>query len=128
MKPEGSLGGHLTYSQNLIDSGVRGLRSGRESYLKGQSLCDALGDFARHSLGFAVLGAIAGFIPLSLRATHARVQRRMAWGGMGCAIGFCAGFVWQTRQLTGSMARGALRKMEAASDEHWLERHPIDYA
>ena len=29
MKPEGSLGGHLTYSQNLIDSGVRGLRSGK---------------------------------------------------------------------------------------------------
>jgi hypothetical protein len=47
---------------------------------------------------------------------------------LGSAIGFCAGFAWGTRELTGSMGRASLKQMGAVRDQHWLERHPIDYA
>jgi hypothetical protein len=128
MEPRGSLGDHLTYSRSLIDSGIAGLRSGCETYLKGRSLPTAVGDPACHSLVFAALGAIAGLIPLFSGTKRGRAQRSLGYGALGCGIGFCAAFVWQTRQLTSSMARGAKKKMELTSDEHWLERHPIDYA
>ncbi len=128
MDPRGCLGGQLTYSRSLIDSGMTGLRSGCESYLKGRSLPSAFGDPACRSLVFAALGTIVGLIPMFSGGKRERLQRSLGYGALGCGIGFCAAFVWQTRQLTSSMARGAMKKIEATSDEHWLEHHPIDYA
>lgn len=128
MDARGCLGGQLTYSRSLIDSGMTGLRSGCESYLEGRSLPSAVGDTACRSLAFAALGTIVGLIPAFSGTRRERLQRSLSYGALGCGIGFCAAFAWQTRQLTSSMARGAVKKIEAASDEHWLERHPIDYA
>ena len=128
MGSKGSLGGNLVYSRTLIDSAMSGLRSGCESYLKGRSLPAACGDPACRSLAFAALGTIAGLIPLFSASGRRRAQRSLGYGVAGCAIGFCAAFAWQTRQLTSSMAHAAIKKIAATSDEHWLERHPIDYA
>jgi len=44
------------------------------------------------------------------------------------AIGFGASLAWQTRRLARSITRGALRNVSRVRDEHWLEKHPIDYA
>jgi len=52
----------------------------------------------------------------------------MAFGLLGGAIGFGAGVVWQDRCLAASVARGALRNIGRVRDQHWLDRHPIDYA
>jgi hypothetical protein len=52
----------------------------------------------------------------------------MAPGLLGGVIGFGASMVWQNRFLAASVAGGALRKISRARDEHWLQRHPIDYA
>lgn len=128
METRGALGGHLTYSRSLLDSGMSGLRSGCDSYLKGRSLPVAFGDPACHSFMFGALGTIAGLIPLFSGTGRERAQRSLVYAAAGCAIGFCAAFVWETRQFTSSMARGAMKKIAATSDEHWLERHPIDYA
>jgi hypothetical protein len=35
---------------------------------------------------------------------------------------------WESRRLTVSVGDGALRNMGRVRDEHWLDRHPIDYA
>jgi hypothetical protein len=35
---------------------------------------------------------------------------------------------WESRYLARSIGRSALRGMERAREEHWLENHPIDYA
>jgi hypothetical protein len=43
-------------------------------------------------------------------------------------IGFAAGFAWKTRDLTESMGRSAAKQMGVVRDQHWLDRHPIDYA
>ena len=128
MEPRGSLGSCLTYSRVLIDSGMSGLRSGCESYLKGRTLTAAFGDPACRSLVFGALGTIAGLIPLFSGTRRERARRSLGYAAAGCAIGFCAAFAWQTRKLTSNMARGARKKIEATSNEHWLERHPIDYA
>jgi hypothetical protein len=52
----------------------------------------------------------------------------LSLGLLGGAIGFGAALVWQSRCLAASVAHGAFRNMGRVRDEHWLERHPIDYA
>jgi hypothetical protein len=52
----------------------------------------------------------------------------LAFSLLGCAIGFGAGVFWENRGLAAGVADGALRNIDKARDEHWLEKHPIDYA
>jgi hypothetical protein len=47
---------------------------------------------------------------------------------LGAFLGLTAGLLWETRFLTVSSAGAALEGIEKVRDEHWLERHPIDYA
>jgi len=54
--------------------------------------------------------------------------RALAFGLLGCSIGFGAGMVWESRRLTVSAASGALKNIGKVRDEHWLTKHPIDYA
>ncbi len=104
------------------------MRSGRESYLHGQPLSEALTGSARASLGMAAVGACAGLLQLYLTRRRGTVPRTVASGMFGGAIGFCVGFTWRNRGLTASMARSALRQVGLVRDQHWLQRHPIDYA
>jgi len=66
-----------------------------------------------------VLGGVPG---------NRSIGRVLAFGLLGGAIGLGARIVWENRRLAASVARGALRNIERVRDEHWLERHPIDYA
>jgi hypothetical protein len=52
----------------------------------------------------------------------------LAFGLLGGAIGFGAGVAWESRRLTASVAGSALRNIGRVRDEHWLTKHPIDYA
>jgi hypothetical protein len=47
---------------------------------------------------------------------------------MGSLLAFCAVLSWKSRKVAASLTHSALREMRLASDEHWLENHPIDYA
>jgi hypothetical protein len=127
MKVE-SLRSNLRYGRKLVKSGVSGLSHGREVQLNGQRLSEALAQSARASLGLATLGACAGLLRYYLPARRGRVAKTVACGIVGSAIGFVAGFAWTTRDLTESMARSAAKQMTVVRDEHWLDRHPIDYA
>lgn len=128
MKPQVLLKSNLRYGRALVKSGVSGLSSGREAHLQGQPLSSALSQSARASLGMAVAGACLGLLRYYLPARKARVAQSLACGAVGSAIGFVAGFAWTTRDLTESMANSAFRQMNVVRDEHWLDRHPIDYA
>jgi hypothetical protein len=35
---------------------------------------------------------------------------------------------WESRQLSASVAGGAMRKIGKARDEQWLTKNPINYA
>jgi hypothetical protein len=128
MKPDGSSRTYLRYGRTLVKSGVSGLRSGRESHLNGQPLSESLTQSARASLSLATVGACAGLLRFYVRGRRGRVPKTIAWSAIGSAIGFCAGFAWKTRELTASMGRSSLKQMGVVRDEHWLQRHPIDYA
>jgi hypothetical protein len=47
---------------------------------------------------------------------------------LGGAIGFGLGFAWESRRLTFSALANAFKKIDKVRDDHWFERHPIDYA
>jgi len=128
MKADTSLGSYLRYGRTLAESGVTGLRDGSESYLHGQPLSEALSQSARASLSMAALGACAGLLQIYLTRRRGSIPKTIASGVVGSAIGFCVGFTLKNRELTASMARSALKQMGVVSDQHWLERHPIDYA
>ena len=74
-------------------------------------------------MSVAAIGACAGL----LRFRRRSISRTVAYGVAGSAIGFVAGFTWKTRDLTASMARSALKEMGAVRDEHWIEKHPVNY-
>jgi len=128
MKTEQSFRSNLRYGRELMKSGVEGLSNGREQHLQGQPLSQALALSARASLGLATLGACAGLMRYYLPARRARIAKTVACGLVGSAIGFLAGFAWNTRGLTESMTRSAGKEMRVVRDQHWLDRHPIDYA
>jgi hypothetical protein len=118
----------VEYGRKVLDSGLDGARSGREAFLDGRSLTPFLSESVRNALKPAALGACLGVLsgfPGNRRRSVARV---LGLGLLGGAIGFGAGVVWENRRLAASVARGALRNIDRVRDEHWLERHPIDYA
>jgi hypothetical protein len=109
----------LHYGRALVHSGLSGLRSGRDSQLEGRRLSAAL--------SLAALGACAGLLGFH-RHDRRSISRTVVFVVAGSAIGFAAGFTWKTRNLTASMARSAMKEMGTVRDEHWIEKHPIDYA
>ncbi len=82
----------------------------------------------RNALKPAAIGASIGALGGCPGNREKSIARVLAFGLLGGAIGFGAGLVWQNRRLAASVACGALRNMDRVCDEHWLEKHPIDYA
>jgi hypothetical protein len=117
------------YGRKMVNSGLEGARSGREAFLNGRPLTPFLSESIRNAWKPAVIGAYLGALgSYSNRRHNKSISRACAYGLLGGAIGFGAGIVWESRLLTTSVAAGAFKSMEDVSDEHWLEKHPIDYA
>lgn len=128
MPSDRAVDNYLRYGRSLANSGAAGMRRGRDAYLNGKPLGAVLSQKARASLGLAAVGACAGLMQCLLSGRRNRVPKSLVLGAVGSAVGFFAGFTWETRDLAASMVQGAAKSMSAARDEHWLERHPIDYA
>jgi hypothetical protein len=118
----------VEYGRKVLNSGLEGARSGREAFLNGKSLTPFLGESVRNALKPAALGACIGVLGSYPGNRHRSISRVLAFGFLGALIGFGAGLAWESRGLTASVASGALRNIGKVRDEHWLERHPIDYA
>lgn len=118
------------YGRKMLNSGLDGARSGREAFLNGKPLTPFLSESIRSALKPAVIGACLGALSSypDRRHNQSSIGKLFAYGVLGGAIGFGAAVVWESRRLTASIAAGALKNMEKVSDEHWLEKHPIDYA
>lgn len=128
MESDGAAKAYLRYGRSLATSGAAGVRTGRDAYLNGKPLGEVLTQKAKASLGLAAIGACAGVLQCLVSNRGRRLPKSVVLGSVGSAIGFVAGFAWKTRDLTASMVHGAAKNMDSARDEHWLERHPIDYA
>ena len=116
------------YGRRLLDSGIEGARSGEEAFLHGRSLTPFLSDSVRSALKPAALGACIGVLGGCAGYRQKSTIRTLLYGFLGGAIGFGAGVAWESRRLTASVASNALRSIGRVRDEHWLTKHPIDYA
>jgi len=128
MSPEKWLGDYVEYGRTLVDSGAKGMRSGAASYLNGKPLCAKVGESARTSLPFAMIGVGAGLLQLMGGGRRHRIARTVAAVVTGASVGFLMGFSWKTRELAASMAHDAMKNIGVTRDAHWLENHPITYA
>jgi hypothetical protein len=118
----------IEYGRKLVDSGVQGARSGERAFLDGRRLTPYLNRSARIALGPAAVGACLGVLGSNPRARRTSSTRAFLCAALGCVVGFGAGIAWKSRGLAASVASGAIRNIGRVRDEHWLERHPIDYA
>jgi hypothetical protein len=118
----------VDYGRRLVDSAVEGARSGENDFLKEEPLAPYLGESVRLALAPAFIGACLGVVGGYLANGRRSTNRALASGLFGGAIGFGAGVVWESRQLSVSVASGAWRNIRKARDQHWFEKNPIDYA
>jgi hypothetical protein len=116
------------YGRRLLDSGIAGARSGQEAFLKGQPLTPLLSESVRSALVPAVVGACIGVLSSYTAYRQKSMTRALAVGLLGGAACLGAGLIWENRCLTASVAESALRSIGKVRDEHWLAKHPIDYA
>lgn len=119
---------NIDYGRKLLCSGLEGARSGREAFLKRKPLSPFLGEPVRNALKPAALGLCIGVLGGYRKNRHSSAGRVFAYGLVGSAIGFATSVAWGSHRLAASVASGALRNIGKVRDEHWLERHPIDYA
>jgi len=116
------------YGRELLHSGIDGARSGREAFLKGESLTPFLSESVRSALKPAALGMCLGVLGGYPGSREKSASRALACGLLGGAFGLGVGVAWESRRLSASVAGGALKGIERVRDEHWLTKHPIDYA
>jgi hypothetical protein len=118
----------VEYGRKILDSSLKGVRTGEEEFLNGRDLDRFLNESALEALKPAALGACLGVLGSRLGNERSSISRMLLLGLVGGALGFGAGLAWKTRRLTASAARGALRSNHQVRDEHWVEKHPIAYA
>lgn len=117
----------VKYGRKVLHAGIEGTRSGQEAFLNGRRLTPFLNDSVCKAFIPAAIGACIGVVG-SLTRRNRSVGRVVAAVSLGGAIGFAAGIAWESRGLTGSAVRGALKRIDKVRDEHWFERNPIAYA
>jgi len=118
----------VEYGRKILGSSLEGARAGEEEFLNGKALGQFLGESALEALKPAALGACLGVLGSHAGNKSSSVAKTLLLALAGGAIGFGAGIAWQTRRLTASAAKGALRNTHRLRDEHWVEKHPIAYA
>jgi len=118
----------VEYGRKILGSGLEGARAGEAEFLNGRTLDQFLSESALEALKPAALGACLGVLGSRLGKESNSIGKMLLFGLVGGAIGFGAGIAWQTRRLTASAAKGALRSTHKLRDEHWVEKHPIAYA
>jgi hypothetical protein len=117
----------VKYGRKVLHAGIEGTRSGQEAFLNGRRLTPFLNDSVCRAFIPAAIGTCNG-VAGSLTRKNRSVGRVLAAASLGGAIGFAAGIAWESRGLTGSAVRGALKRIDKVRDEHWFERNPIAYA
>ena len=127
MDHERSVTSNIHYGRKLVNAGITGIRSGQDFARGERPLAKVAAEAAQGSLSMAVVGACIGVLSSCLMRRN-RLSKAVALGSIGSALGFFAGFSWQTRNVTSSVAHSAARELRKTRDEHWLELHPIDYA
>src|ERR1035437_7432999 len=105
------------YGRRLLDSGIEGAHSGQEAFLNGKPLTPFLSESVRGALKPAALGACIGVMVGCPASRRKSIAKTLVYGLLGGAIGFGAGLAWESRHLTASVMRSALRNIGRVRDE-----------
>lgn len=116
------------YGRKLVQSTVSGVRSGEAQFREDGQLSPYLGRSARQSIGPMALGLIVGACVGYTRDERRSVGKMLVGGLLGGLLGLSASMLWETRDLTASVGSNVRKNVQLTRDQHWLERHPIDYA
>jgi hypothetical protein len=116
------------YGRRVLNYGLEGARSGRDAFLGGRSLTPFLIEAARSALKPASVGACVGMLSGYRRSGDRSISKILGFGFLGSLVGFASGVAWESRDLTASVAASAMKNIDQVRDEHWLQKHPIDYA
>ena len=120
--------GNADYGRKLVQSGLSGAHDAQDEFLHGEPLTPFLNESMRNAWKPAAIGVCLGVLG-SYPGNRSRTTGRMLTCGLlGGLLGLVTGVAWQSRRLTGSLAHGAWRSISRVRDEHWFEKHPIDYA
>jgi len=118
----------LEYGRRILNSGLKGARSGGEAFLKEQPTAHLFSESAKHALRFGAVGACVGAIASLPDQRNRSLCRTLTSGFVGGLLAFGVGLAWSSRHLLGSVLRGALKDVDNTLDAHWVETHPIDFA
>lgn len=119
---------NVDYGRKLVDSALEGARAGEGEFLRQESLGSFLTESARQSLAPAAIGACLGAWGGYLATGRRSRTRALVCALLGGAVAFGAGVIWESRQLTATVASNSWKRVSKTRDEHWLEKNPIDYA
>jgi hypothetical protein len=119
---------NIAYGRKLVNSGVDGVREGRDAFFNRTPLDRLLDESTRNAIKPAAVAAGIGLLGSCLAHRNRSVGKALAFGLLGFAAGFVAAVTWETRHLTASVASGALKNIARVRDERWFEENPIDYA
>ncbi|HVP65040.1 MAG TPA: hypothetical protein VMT82_09100 [candidate division Zixibacteria bacterium] len=118
----------MGYAGDLADTGWKGARAAASAALNGEPAGHVLTRSAQASwaatLVGAAVGALVGYLVNTRKPSISRVGACAVIGG---TVGFGSGLAWETRGLSSGIARGAMRNINKARDQHWLASHPIDF-
>lgn len=119
---------NVDYGRKLMHSAMEGVQRGEGDFLEEGTLAPYFARVSRKSVVPAVAGAVGGICCGYLLNQRRSTYRAVAGGILGAAIGFSAGMLWETRSLAASVGSGVRKNVRRTRDEHWFEKHPIDYA
>ena len=119
---------NVDYGRKLVHSGLDGARCGEEAFLQGTPVAQFRNDSIRHALTPAVIGICSGLLASYPGKRLKSANRALAFALFGGVLGFAAGILWENRRLAESVVHSAAKRISRTRDEHWLEKHPIDYA
>jgi len=94
--------------------------------LKDEPAGSVLSHSVRKSWKPAAIGACLGVLA-SVWKRDPKPSTALRSGFVGTTLGLAGGVVWNSRSVTGAVVRGAIKNVNAARDERWLELNPIDY-
>jgi len=120
---------NVDYGRKLVESGLAGADCGRKEFLQREPLRPFLGESARKALKFSAAATCVGMgAALLTQGDRKKTLYTVALAFAGAALGFATGVTWESRQFLASIARQAIKDVNATRDEHWLQTNPIDYA
>lgn len=126
MSNQNWLASNLEYGRALASSALKGAGSAGNDVLAGDGASE-ISRAAKDAWPPAVIGACVGALVAFMMDERKSAKTALAGGLVGAAVGFSGGVIWGSRNVTGPIAKGALKQVNQARDKHWLDRNPVIY-